>query len=659
MADEYEEDYQDEFYDQTSAASPVRGRNNNDEDERLNSHNATGGSRPNESEFEFFEDDPDGTASSNPSSAPYSRRDHRNRNQDEDDEQQQQKINGKIESLQSRVDQLENELFSERQLSLEIRQKYEKELDGAWNEMERSKNDSNYRIKDLEDRLKNQSSEKPSTPAPTSTSDHGKNENEVKLEKEVKRLKKQCEILQEQLDLSLITNPSSSSANNSANNSVVKGGGGAMGSKSSNPNINLEILPQILQDELFRFCNKQNNLSDLKNLDNLTVSEALRILQQLQRIQRAANKKGNGNQAGGGGAGDASSVGSDSNEPPEAVIQQKLAAYHQHHKLSDKIKSLEEELKLAASHADDINHLKNRILALTERVRVEKEYKRNFETELISTKRKLDMLTDHVEKLVIHIKREGTQKVKYAEEYRIQEKDMNKLKEKYDNIAKKLSLKDRLIYELREGSKVLEDQLKLMDEKYLELRNKLDYARYSANKKVTKLTKEASTLRMKFAMVSGNANLPLDSISLPPNSAGSYPGANYGQYSGGNGGSYNNAGDMSFDASTIMSNTYSPAMRGMNSTNVSFDLGNINSTSNDRVRRNSAGRGRGGGGGDHSPTGAGGMMDSGNSVASKVSKSSAAASVLSLDAVLEKIRLQQNAKQDWTEDKIKKLTQHR
>ena len=31
--------------------------------------------------------------------------------------------------------------------------------------------------------------------------------------------------------------------------------------------------------------------------------------------------------------------------------------------------------------------------------------------------------------------------------------------------------------ELKEGGKILEDQLKLMDEKYLELRQKLDYMR--------------------------------------------------------------------------------------------------------------------------------------------------------------------------------------
>ena len=40
-------------------------------------------------------------------------------------------------------------------------------------------------------------------------------------------------------------------------------------------------------------------------------------------------------------------------------------------------------------------------------------------------------------------------------------------------INRKSVAKDRYLIELREGSKILEDQLRLMDEKYLELRGKL------------------------------------------------------------------------------------------------------------------------------------------------------------------------------------------
>ena len=52
-----------------------------------------------------------------------------------------------------------------------------------------------------------------------------------------------------------------------------------------------------------------------------------------------------------------------------------------------------------------------------------------------------------------------------------------------------------------------------MDEKYLELRTKLDYARESGMKKVQKAEKIARELRMKYALAGGNTLL--DKIGLP------------------------------------------------------------------------------------------------------------------------------------------------
>lgn len=54
-------------------------------------------------------------------------------------------------------------------------------------------------------------------------------------------------------------------------------------------------------------------------------------------------------------------------------------------------------------------------------------------------------------------------------------------------LAKKNSSRDRLINELKEGAKILEDQLRLMDEKYIELRNKLDWTRQHSQKEVRRI----------------------------------------------------------------------------------------------------------------------------------------------------------------------------
>jgi hypothetical protein len=66
---------------------------------------------------------------------------------------------------------------------------------------------------------------------------------------------------------------------------------------------------------------------------------------------------------------------------------------------------------------------------------------------------------------------------------------------------------------LKEGSRVLVDQLKLMDEKYFELREKLELNRKRSAMETEKMKKECSTLRTKFALATGKANL--DTIRLP------------------------------------------------------------------------------------------------------------------------------------------------
>jgi len=181
--------------------------------------------------------------------------------------------------------------------------------------------------------------------------------------------------------------------------------------------------------------------------------------------------------------------------------------------LLNKIKNLEYELRIALGAAEDIRALKTKLIQVLERIRIEKEGKMKVEQNLQKAKKKIEMLGDHMEKLMNHLKHEAASKVKAMEQLRINERTMHALKEKAAMISKKSSAKDRLILEIREGSKILEDQLRLMDEKYLELRSKLDYARESGIKKIKQAEKTAADLRLKFTLA-GNTT-PLDSIQLP------------------------------------------------------------------------------------------------------------------------------------------------
>jgi hypothetical protein len=512
---------------------------------------------------------------------------------DEDDEQQQQKINGKIESLQQKVESLELELLQEKQSNLEIQQKYEIELQSAWKEVEASRVET-----------------KQLASASASNSEGMVHQ----LQSDVIKLKKQNDNLQDKLDIALLTNPSTSSSSGNA-------------------------VPLQLQEELLKFCTKYSVFPDLQDKSSLSLNDSMKIFQgihsQLKKKEKNASSSSSSSRLYGGKTDDdgATVTTTTSNK------QDQLSSYHQHHKLNDKVKALEEELKLAAGYADDINHLKTRIMQLSDRVRSEKEHKRTLETENTSNKRKIDMLSDHIEKLVLHIKREGAQKVKYAENTRLLEKDNSRLKEKYDLLSRKVSAKDRLIYELREGSRVLEDQLKLMDEKYLELRNKLDYARYIAAKKIKKAEKIAADLRVKFAISSGSI-LPLDSLPMP-STAGDY------SMGGGDDASYNSGAFRRMNSEG----------RGLNGGPTTGESGMMDSQSftigpggpnKGGIRRNNSNRLQ------VNVDGAGNMADGIPTLNSSVSFKSNN-SVLSLDNVLEKIRQQEGSKSDWTEDKARKL----
>ena len=67
------------------------------------------------------------------------------------------------------------------------------------------------------------------------------------------------------------------------------------------------------------------------------------------------------------------------------------------------------------------------------------------------------------------------------------ERDIKLLKNRNAVLTKKNHARDRLINELKEGAKILEDQLRLMDEKYIELRNKLDWTRQHSQKEVRRI----------------------------------------------------------------------------------------------------------------------------------------------------------------------------
>jgi hypothetical protein len=78
------------------------------------------------------------------------------------------------------------------------------------------------------------------------------------------------------------------------------------------------------------------------------------------------------------------------------------------------------------------------------------------------------------------------------------------LKQRNTALTQKNRAREKVIRELKEGCRILEDQLRLMDTKYVELRNKLDWTRTQSSKEVRKIQSEANKLRVKWMMVAGS-----------------------------------------------------------------------------------------------------------------------------------------------------------
>mmetsp|Transcript_20501 Transcript_20501/g.70805 ORF Transcript_20501/g.70805 Transcript_20501/m.70805 type:complete len:141 (+) Transcript_20501:330-752(+) len=95
-----------------------------------------------------------------------------------------------------------------------------------------------------------------------------------------------------------------------------------------------------------------------------------------------------------------------------------------------------------------------------------------------------------------HLKNEAQSKAAAQLDLRKCERDSEAQKQRGAALAKRNDVREQFLLEIKEGSKILEDQLKLMDKRYLDLRGKLDWTR----SRETKARKQASKLRVSLAV---------------------------------------------------------------------------------------------------------------------------------------------------------------
>lgn len=143
----------------------------------------------------------------------------------------------------------------------------------------------------------------------------------------------------------------------------------------------------------------------------------------------------------------------------------------------------------------DVDRLNKKIVHMVERSRYERDIRGKAESRVCITEKKVEVLSDHIERLMAYLKSEATAKVRLVKSRIRLQREVELLRKRDEVLTKKINCKDRYIEDMKGSVKVLEDQLRLMDEKYMELRLKLDWSRAYTEKVVKKRDEEIQQLQ--------------------------------------------------------------------------------------------------------------------------------------------------------------------
>ncbi|KAF1794857.1 Thioredoxin, conserved site [Phytophthora cactorum] len=151
-------------------------------------------------------------------------------------------------------------------------------------------------------------------------------------------------------------------------------------------------------------------------------------------------------------------------------------------RLIERTERLESELDSAQAGLRDLQSMREKMVEMVGRERVEKELRAKSEQTNKELGEKVAALSEHAQRRV--------------------DKELLETRDKLASATRKNAAQDAKVAELEQGARILEDQLRLMDEKFIDVRNKLDWTRSSARKENKQLSAELRSLRMKWQMES-------------------------------------------------------------------------------------------------------------------------------------------------------------
>ncbi|CEG39139.1 uncharacterized protein PHALS_09195 [Plasmopara halstedii] len=189
-------------------------------------------------------------------------------------------------------------------------------------------------------------------------------------------------------------------------------------------------------------------------------------------------------------------------------------------RLLQRTDQLEGELETSQIGLRDLQFMREKVVEMASRERLEKDSRTKSEQINKQLSEKVAALSRHVEKLMVHLKHEAAAKTRAVEAQRLVEKELGETKDKMFAATRKYIAQETKTVQLEQGARILEDQLRLMDEKCIDVRNKLDWTRSAARKANKQLLAENRLLHMQLQLARDSATLREmpDRMSLAPNS---------------------------------------------------------------------------------------------------------------------------------------------
>jgi len=163
-------------------------------------------------------------------------------------------------------------------------------------------------------------------------------------------------------------------------------------------------------------------------------------------------------------------------------------------------REMQRELASLRATAKDARAMRARYEALTQRVLTEKTGKESAESAVETEREKVEALSEHIEKLMVHLKHEAAAKARAIAASNKANKEAALAAKRFQAVQRRGEARERLMLELKQQIRVLEGQLRLMDEKYIDLRSLLDRTRTNSALQIKRLQKEADELYTRLAM---------------------------------------------------------------------------------------------------------------------------------------------------------------